>query len=357
MNLDSLGWNENLAQAFLEHKTDSAFPARVTQQHRDRYAILGADGEREAVVTGQFRHGSRSRADFPAVGDWTVAVQPTPNDQTTIAALLPRKSAFSRKVAGEVSDEQVLAANVDIAFLVNGLDGNHSLRRIERYLASAWDSGATPVVVLNKADLCDDIDTALAEVEGVALGADILAVSAARRSGIDDLAAYLKPGMTGVLLGSSGVGKSTIVNALIGHERQAVTDVREADSKGRHTTVSRELIVLPDGGLLIDTPGLRELQLWIGEDSLQQSFSDIEQLASNCRFRDCTHRLEPGCAVREALTDGSLDSKRFDSYLKLQRELRYLERRQDARAAREERDKWKRIAVASRKRYSDRDKP
>lgn len=357
MNLDSLGWNENLAKAFLEHNADNAFPARVTQQHRDRYVILGVDGERDAVVTGQFRHDSRSRADFPAVGDWTVAVQPTPNDQTTIAAVMPRKSAFSRKVAGEVSDEQVLAANVDLAFLVTGLDGNFSLRRIERYLASAWDSGATPVVVLNKTDLCDDLAATLAEVEGVALGADILAISATENSGIDELAAYLKPGTTGVLLGSSGVGKSTIVNALIGHERQAVTNVREADSKGRHTTVSRELIVLPGGGMLIDTPGLRELQLWVGEESLQQSFTDIEELAMNCRFRDCTHGREPGCAVQEALGDGSLDSKRFDSYLRLQRELRYLERRQDAKAAREERDKWKRIAVAIRRRYSERDKP
>jgi ribosome biogenesis GTPase len=252
-----------------------------------------------------------------------------------IHAVLPRKSKFSRKVAGQRTDEQVVAANVDTLFLVSGLDGDFNPRRIERYLTAAWDSGARPVVVLNKLDRCDNPDACLLEVEAVAMGVPVHRVSALKGTNVEELTAYLGPGQTVGLLGSSGVGKSTLVNHLLGEERMATGEVRASDSRGRHVTSHRQLIVLPGGaGILVDTPGLRELQLWGTADGLAAAFSDVEALARSCRFRDCGHGAEPGCAVRDAVSEGRLAAERVEHFARLGRELRHLAGRQDALARR-----------------------
>ena len=349
MDRSALGWNPFFQQHFESLDDPALAPARVARQDRQLCLVYTDAGELTARLAGRLRHEAASPADLPAVGDW-VAVEPRPAEgAATIRAVLPRTSCFLRKAAGSHADEQVVAANVDSVFLVSGLDGDFSPRRIERYLTVAWDSGAAPVVVLNKADLCGDVAAPVAEAEAVALGVPVLAVSAAERRGLDALAPYLAVGHTVAFLGSSGVGKSTLINALLDAERQAVRAVRADDSRGRHTTTHRELIPLPGGALLMDTPGLRELGLWGDETSLSASFADVEELAARCRFRDCAHRGEPGCAVQQALAEGELAVERWQSYLKLQRELRHLERRRDHKARLAERAKWRKIAIACRK--------
>ncbi len=261
---------------------------------------------------------------------------------------MPRKSKFSRKTVGNKTEEQIVAANVDTVFLVSGLDGDFNPRRIERYLILAWESGANPVIVLNKSDLCNSLESCLAEVEAIALGVPIVVLSATNHQGLDALTSYLQPGQTVALLGSSGVGKSTITNQLQGEVVQAVQSVRQGDDRGKHTTTHRQLILLPTGGLIIDTPGMREIQIWAGEESLQETFADIETLAQECRFRDCQHHKEPGCAVQQALAEELLDYSRFLSYQKLQKELAYSARKQDQRAQLAEKERWKKIHKAMR---------
>jgi ribosome biogenesis GTPase len=276
-------------------------------------------------VTGRFSGQARSPADYPAVGDW-VAAEPNPLGKAAgdaaIHAVLPRTSAFIRGAAGSTPTEQVVAANVDTVFLVTGLDGDYNPRRIERYLAAAYGTGAQPVVLLNKADLCDDPAGAVEEVACIAPGVPVHALSATDGAGLDALAPYLGSGRTVALLGSSGVGRSTIINSLLGADVLAVNTVRVSDSHGRHTTTHRELIHLPCGALVIDTPGMRELKLWGEEDAADLVFADVAELARGCRFPDCSHRAEPGCAVQQALADGVLALERYDSYVKLERELR-----------------------------------
>ncbi len=343
MDLNALGWHPFFSRPFDALDDDTLTPARVARQDRERYVVLAEEGAFLAQVSGKMRGAAGTRADFPAVGDW-VAVRARPDEgAATIHALLPRRSSFSRKVAGETTEEQIVAANVDTAFLVSGLDGDFNLRRIERYVTLAWNSGALPVIVLNKADLCDDPLARLDEVAAVAMGVDIHLVSAATGAGLDALQAYLRPGTTVAFLGSSGVGKSTLVNHLLGDERMQTGAVREDDSRGRHVTTHRELLTVPGGGLVIDTPGMRELQLWGDEDSLQGAFADVEALAVRCRFRDCSHDAEPGCAVGDALEAGTLEPARFHSYLKLKRELAYLARRQREAGAYEERKEKKEL--------------
>jgi ribosome biogenesis GTPase len=283
-----------------------------------------------------------------------VAVQPQAGENKgVIQAILPRKSSFSRQVAGGrqrlgggKTREQVVAANVDIVFLVSGLDGgrNANLRRTERYLVLAWNSGAQPVIILNKTDLCPDVEAHVSDMETIAPGVAVHAVSAREKTGLDALKTYLTTGKTTALLGPSGVGKSAIINALLGSERQETGEVREKDRRGRHITTRRELILLPDGGAVIDTPGMREIQVWGGEDSLEDAFEDIEYLARQCRFKDCRHSSEPGCAVRAAIRQGELDAARFKSYRKLQLEFRYLAARQEGRVRLEEKNRWKKLS-------------
>jgi ribosome biogenesis GTPase len=348
MDLEKLGWNPFFEAHYNELRSDGCLPARIAQEHKHRFLVYCTHGELSARVSGKMLHGAQSRSDLPAVGDWVV-IRPRPQEgSATILAVLPRRSNFRRKVAWVRTEEQVLATNIDIALLVNGLDRDFNPRRIERYLTLSWESGARPVIVLNKADLCPDIEKHVAEVEAVAFGVDILAVSAVEGSGLDGVRGCFDVGVTGVLLGSSGVGKSTLINALVGTGRLKVGAVRQSDGRGRHVTTSRELVILPSGGLIIDTPGMRELQLWADEGSLGGSFEDVEQLAADCKYRDCQHQTEPGCAVREALEQGSLDKGRFRSYLKLKRELRFLAARKDQRARLNEKARHKRLARSIR---------
>jgi ribosome biogenesis GTPase len=343
-SLPEFGWDASWEKAFEPYKPQGLVPARISREEKELYLIYSEQGEISAEVTGKYRHEANLRSDYPAVGDW-VAVQPLPGEERAmIHALLPRRTRFSRKEAWVNTEEQVIAANVDTVFLMTGLDRDYNLRRIERYLVLAWESGAQPVILLNKADLCSEVAERVAEVGGIAFDVPIHPISAMENQGLEALAPYLMPGKTIALLGSSGVGKSTLINTLLGEERQEVGAVRESDGRGRHITSRRELILLPSGALLIDNPGMREIQMWGDEQGLSGAFEDVEALARGCRFRDCRHEKETGCAVREALDIGALDPDRFKSYLKLQRELRFLARRQDQKLRQEEKAKWKKIS-------------
>jgi ribosome biogenesis GTPase len=346
--LAELGWSGEFAAAFASLDEPGLEPARVAAEHRGRYVVRTAAGETDAQVTGRFRYAASRPADFPAVGDWVAASSGGETAPTLIHAVLPRRSAFSRSdrdggSAVHASDEQVVAANVDVAFLVAGLDRDLNLRRLERYLALAWSSGAEPVLVLNKADLVPDIEPAMAEVASVAGGLPVHPVSAITGRGIERLRDWLGAGRTAALLGMSGVGKSTIVNALLGEERQATAAVREDDSRGRHTTTHRELIAVPSGGMLLDTPGMRALELFGADEGVEVAFGDIATLASSCRFADCSHECEPDCAVRAAIAAGDLSPQRFESYRKLTREVRAAEIRADPRAQAAEQRRWRAI--------------
>ncbi|MEZ4313597.1 MAG: ribosome small subunit-dependent GTPase A [Polyangiaceae bacterium] len=285
------------------------------------FRVVTERGERTAEVTGRLRHAARSRADLPAVGDWVAVRADQGAPRVPIFAVLPRRTALTRKAAGQATEPQVVAANVDTTFLVTGLDLDFNVRRIERAVLLARESGAEPVLILSKADLCEDLPARLKAAEQAAPGITILPLSAKKHTGLEALSPWLRPGHTIVLFGSSGAGKSTLVNALLGEERQLTREVRDHDHRGRHTTTRRELVVLPTGALLIDTPGVRELGLFGGEEALGEAFSDIESLTTSCAFGDCTHRNEPRCAVRKAIETGALDPARLQSYLKLREEV------------------------------------
>jgi len=296
-------------------------PARVVSQSRDLYRVVCEEGFLAAEVSGKFRFETKYLSDYPAVGDFVMLDRSNDeNGNAIIHHLLTRKSAFIRKAAGTAGEEQVVAANIDVVFLCMALNRDFNLRRMERYLAVAWDSGATPVIVLTKADLCDDVEARLRETETVAPGVEILVSSSVEKDGYLKVMEYIRPGQTVALMGSSGVGKSTLINCLLGEERITTKGLRN-DDKGKHTTTKRELFLLPNGGLVIDTPGMRELGLESAD--LGKAFSDIDALAAQCRFRDCTHGAEPGCAVRKALEEGSLSSERLENYFKLKKEARY----------------------------------
>ena len=344
MDLESLGWDASYADAFRPFEQDGLAAARVAVEHRTEYVVYTQDGELRAELSGKLRHDE----EHPAVGDW-VAIAPRAGEgRATIHAVLPRRSAFVRKVAWSETKPQVVAANVDVVFVVCGFDANYNARRIERYLTLAWESGAQPVVLLTKADLCEDVDARVHEVESVAFGVPVHAVSAPSGDGVETVRSHVPQGRTAALLGSSGVGKSTLVNALVGQEVLATQEIRE-DGRGRHTTTHRQLVRLPGGGLVLDTPGMRELQLWDAESGLESAFQDVEALAGQCRFSDCAHGREPGCAVRAALANGTLDVERFESWRKLQRELERLVHKQDARARSESRKERARFARSLRK--------
>ena len=351
MNLEQLGWSDYYAHSFEPYCQQGFTVGRVAVEYRNTYFLYTAQGELSAEVTGKLRYQATGAQDFPVVGDWVVIQVREPEKRATIHTILPRKTKFSRKIAGSKTQEQIVATNIDTVFLVSGLDGDFNPRRIERYLILAWESGANPIIILNKADLCEDIEERIAQVEAIALGIPVIALSASQQHGLAALEPYLQPGKTVALLGSSGVGKSTLANQLKGATVQAVQSVRQGDDRGKHTTTHRELILLPSGGLIMDTPGMREIQIWEGNQGLPETFADIETLAQRCRFRDCQHDDEPGCAVQQALEDNRLDYGRFLNYQKLQKELNYLARKQDQRANLAEKERWKKIHKALRNHY------
>lgn len=338
-----LGWTDELEAAFTPHAERGFEPARVVAEHRGGYVVRGERDERLAHPRGKLRD-DELFGGMPAVGDW-VAVCDAPGDRAAIEAVLPRRTKVSRKTPWLKAEEHILAANVDTVLLVTGLDGDFNPRRLERYLTAAWDSGADPVIVLTKLDLLDDADK-LVEAEAIAFGAPIFSVSNVTGEGIEQIRTLLRPAKTFVLLGSSGVGKSTLVNRLANRRLMPTGDLRN-DGRGRHTTRHRQLLVLPSGALLVDTPGLRELQVWEGD--LSSAFADIAELAAACRFNDCAHETEPDCAVQEALASGVLDPDRWASYLKLGRELRALEARRNTHVNRELKRRWRARARETRR--------
>jgi len=342
--IETLGWDSRWTETFAPHAARGRHPARVVAVHRETSIVRDDTGDRPAAVSGSFRFEALATADYPTVGDWVAL-----DGDGVIAAVLPRRSTFkrmaadgTRRVAG-LDDEQIMASNVDVALLVAGLDNDFNLRRIERYLAVAWSSAITPVVVLNKSDLADDVDGRLVAVGAIAPEVPTIAVSAWTGAGLPELLSLLRPGTTAAILGSSGVGKSTLVNALLGEHRQKTAEVRESDSRGRHTTTHRELFELPGGALLVDTPGIRALEVLGAEEGLEPAFDDVVSLATGCRFSDCAHDGEPGCAVRAALADGRLSEERLDSHRKLEREMARAARQGDPRARAEHRRTWRMI--------------
>jgi ribosome biogenesis GTPase / thiamine phosphate phosphatase len=347
--LDRYGWSDALQQQFHIHAASGLMPGRVVVQQRGLYVLATPLGEATAQLSGRFAHEAETGG-HPVAGDWVAAAVRPAEASATIHHLLPRRSAFLRKAAGSGSLAQVVAANVDVALLVASLNADLNARRIERYLATAWESGASPVVVLTKADLCNAAEARKVEIEAVALGVPVHVVSAVTREGLDALSESFAPGQTAVVLGSSGVGKSSLVNAMAGEPLRATRAIREHDARGRHTTTHRQLVLLPDGRLVLDTPGMRELGLWEAEGGFAAAFADIEALASSCRFRDCTHTAEPGCAVRAGLDDGTLDEGRWRSHVKLRRELAHQARKEDPRKRAEQRRVWAQRSKSQRAR-------
>jgi ribosome biogenesis GTPase len=339
--LEGLGWSPFFAEAFGALGAEGLVPARVVAAHTRLLRVRSATGEHLAEPSGRLRHSARDPESRPAVGDGVALRAPTGHRRAVVQGVLPRRSAFVRRAAGDLTVQQVLAANVDTVFLVMGLDRDFNPRRLERALVLAWESGAAPVVLLNKADLCEDIEERRKQTEDVAPGVPVWVVAAKEGRGLDGLRPWLGRGQTVALIGSSGVGKSTLVNRFLGEERLRTREVRESDQRGRHTTTHRELVPLPAGGMLVDTPGLREIQLWAGGEALAAVFDDVETLAAGCRFRDCAHLSEPACAVRAAVADGRLSEERLASYHKLRAELRALRAREDPELQREQRARWR----------------
>jgi ribosome biogenesis GTPase len=346
-----LGWDDEWAAAFVPFAAGGKRPARVIAAHRDAWVIATATGDRDATISGRLRHEAVRPGDLPAVGDWVAAdADPAVAGPAVITAVLPRRSAFRRTADdGTLASEQVLASNVDTALVVTGLDGDFNLRRLERYLAVAWSGGATPVILLNKADVAADPDGFRVAAEAIAPGVDVRLIAALTGDGVEGLAGdHLAPGRTAVVLGSSGAGKSTLVNTLMGEERMRTAAVRADDARGRHTTTHRELLRLPGGALLIDTPGIRSLGVAGADAGLAPTFADVIDLASGCKFADCRHEREPGCEVRSALADGRLSEERFASHRKLEREAAHVARGNDRLLREAEARKWKNIHAASR---------
>lgn len=347
--IQDLGWTEHFESQLEQIETEeNTTVARVIEAQRESWCVDDGATDRRCSLAGRLRHNSLRAVDLPAVGDWVI-VRLGGGGAGVITHVLDRRSQFVRK-APETGALQIVASNIDIAFIVSALNADHKVRRIERYMTMVWESGATPIVLLTKADLCDDVDAAIDDVQSNSPGVTVLTTCALSGEGIDEIRARIAPGQTAVLLGSSGVGKSTLVNALLGTNAQEVQQLSSHKDKGRHTTTARKLLHIPNGGMIIDTPGMREMQLTDADAGVSQTFEDVEQLASSCRFSDCKHESEPGCAIKAALESGSLDAARYKSFRKLQREAAYQARQEDANLARLEKERWKRIHMENKNR-------
>jgi ribosome biogenesis GTPase len=345
-----LGWSSFFHEALAALRDETLAPARVAEEHRDAYVVFAGADELRADVAGRLRHDARGRAALPAVGDWVAVDARRSEGRATIRHVLPRRGALVRKAAGTTTDAQVVAANLDVVFVVASANQDFNAARLARYLAAVWESGAQPVVLVAKADVCEDVDDVVDEAAAVALGADVHAVSSVDGRGLEDVASHLDAGRTAAFVGSSGVGKSTLINRLLGEERLATLPVRDHDDTGRHTTTRRQLIALPSGALVVDTPGMREFGLLDADDGLAAAFADVEEFARSCRFRDCRHASEPGCAVLAAVESRALPQDRLDQWIALGRELAFQRRKEDVRAMLEERRRWKAVSKAARAR-------
>lgn len=346
MIINKYGWRNFFAETI---KDNNFLPARIINQQLNLYTIICNEGEKEAKVSGKFLYNATQKDDFPVIGDW-VLIKNVESDVAIIDSIIPRKNFISRNIAGEKDkisnnrnlEQQIIAANIDYVFLVTSFDRDFNLRRIERYLSIIYSSGSSPVIILNKADLCNDIDDYIMRVEEVAFGVPIHAISAINNN--DEIFdQYLKPGLTSVLIGSSGVGKSTIINLLLQHEEQRVREVRSSVNKGRHTTTHRQLFLTPKRGIIIDNPGMREIQLFDDGKGIENLFPAIAAYVSSCKFTDCSHDTEPGCAIKNAIRDGALSEERYQSYLKLKKENDFFEAKKIKNKVSIEKDKWKEI--------------
>lgn len=329
MILEQYGFTNEMKDAFNENSQPGLVPARIITEHRGLYRVVCESGERFAEISGKYHYHLEEKGGYPAVGDWVVLEAAGSEDRAVIHDILPRKTQFIRRDSWSADGMQVVAANFDIVFICTSLNKNYNLRRIERYLTLSWESGAIPAIILSKADLCEDVERKVLEVEAIAPGVKVHVVSAVNGTGLEELQGYLSKGVTMVMLGSSGVGKSTLINALAGKEVLKTSAAREDDDRGRHTTTHRQMVLLPQGGVLLDTPGMRELGIVNAEEGLGDAFSDISEIAANCRFNDCKHHREPGCAVKRALADGTLDPMRYENYLKLKKEAKYVESKEN----------------------------
>lgn len=351
-NMTRFGLTDEIEKAAQEYIPEYTV-GRIISQEKGLYRLVSEDGEQLAEVSGKLRYSASSVSDLPAVGDFVLVNTFDTQSTAVIHAILPRKSIFVRKAAGTANTEQVVAANIDTVFICMSLNNDFNLRRLERYLSVAWNSGAVPIIVLTKSDLCDNTAEKLCEVETVAVGTDIVLTSGTEKDGFLTLLPYIKQGQTVAFIGSSGVGKSTLINRLLGEDRLETNGLRN-DDKGRHTTTRRELFLLKNGAMVIDTPGMRELGMWDSESGLDRAFEDIEQLALHCRFNNCTHTTEPGCAVKQAIMLGELSESRWNSYQKLTAENRFSENSKDYLA--EKRQKFKNIAKINKSAHNRKDK-
>jgi ribosome biogenesis GTPase len=345
VSLEDYGWTDFFARQL----PGELEPGRVILVHGKSYRLVGRNGESDASLVGRLKHEATLASELPAIGDW-VGFR-----DNRIEKVLPRRTRLSRKVPGQRVQEQVVAANIDTVVIVMGLDGDFNSRRLERYLTTVWASGAVPIILLNKADIAESLESHGAEVDAIAMGADVVVTSCLDGRGMDAVRERLRPRQTAVLVGSSGVGKSTLINRLLDEDVQRTREVRASDDRGQHTTTHRELFVLPGGALLIDNPGIRELQLWADEAALEHAFDDVAQLSEKCRYRDCAHAEEPECAVISAVETGELSAERLDSFRNLQKEVRYLNLRQDGSSQRVQKQKWRAIHKQMRKSGKHRD--
>jgi ribosome biogenesis GTPase / thiamine phosphate phosphatase len=332
ISLETLGWNPAWEASFNELRTPGLEPGRVAVEDKHYYVVLTTAGELRGQISGKLFHRAASSAELPKVGDWVTISSLPQESKAVIHQILPRRTKLSRKVPGREVEEQVLATNIDKAFAVQALDRTFNPALLQRHLVMVLESGAKPILVLNKADLCEDLAARIAKAQRIAGAATVVTVSAKTGEGLEALRAQIQPGETIVFIGSSGVGKSSLINGLCGEEVQATAEVRESDDKGRHTTSWRELILLPTGGLVIDTPGMREFQMWVADEGLREAFADLDALSLTCRFSNCGHTVEKGCAVLAAVAQGQLSEERYRSYLKLAKELAYLEHTQTRHA-------------------------